>query len=368
MLLFHYIPIIYHCLYLQVIVILFQVTLRVLCIYTYSDYIDALTFEFYIGSILEGLTESSSTSTSSMAVKPTKAPSMSVNTAYSDWKKQVTIWELTNATLGCNKTVLSGSLFEALTGQARDTVLSSLKIEQIVCEAGVKNILEQLDEFYAENDVKSAFTAQDELMSFRRKHGTNYKEFLVEFQLKANKVKLSGTELSDGVLGYTLLKCANLPQDKEELIRATCEKLDLKTVRTQLDKLSLNPSNTCDKMKFSVVKTEEQCSSSNKHLDTYYQNHSSHQSSSSDEDYDRELHDAYYGRHGNRPREGPGSNTSFKLNPLDRFKNVTQCDFCKCIYHWLPDCPYAPEDVKSSARRRIGNKHHSSYKHYKKPL
>lgn len=303
-----------------------------------------------------------------MAVKPTKAPSMSADTAYSDWKKQVQIWQLTNTPFGCSKTVLSGSLFEALTGQARDTVLSSLKIEEIVCDDGIDNMINTLDEFFAENDVKSAFTAQDDLMNFRRKSGTGYKEFLVDFQLRANKVKLSGTELSDGVLGYTLLKCANLPQEKEELIRTTCQKLDLKTVRTQLDKLSLSHDNNSqsEKLKYHV-KSEEP--NNNKHL-AYYQNPNTTSPSSSEDDYEQELHDAYYGRYGGSYRENRGStnNSSPKLNPLDRFKNVTQCDFCKCIYHWLPDCPYAPEDVKASARRRTNSKRHSGYKHFKKPL
>ena len=33
-------------------------------------------------------------------------------------------------------------------------------------------------------------------------------------------------------------------------------------------------------------------------------------------------------------------------NPLNRFGHYTACDFCKCIYHYLPDCPHCPHDIK----------------------
>ena len=85
-------------------------------------------------------TSSTTSSTFRMAVKPTKAPSMSENTAYCDWKKEVMIWQLTNTPLGCSKTVMAGTLFESLHGQARETILSSLKIEQICAEDGIDNM------------------------------------------------------------------------------------------------------------------------------------------------------------------------------------------------------------------------------------
>ena len=46
----------------------------------------------------------------------------------------------------------------------------------------------------------------------------------------------------------------------------------------------------------------------------------------------------------------------FKMNTKDRFGHVRACSFCKCLYHWLADCPYAP-GAKSK-----------QYKGYSKPL
>lgn len=55
---------------------------------------------------------------------------------YSDWKKEIEIWKMTNVILGCTNPVLAGSLFESLTGQARNTVLSSLKVTDISSDTG----------------------------------------------------------------------------------------------------------------------------------------------------------------------------------------------------------------------------------------
>ena len=133
---------------------------------------------------------------------------------YKDWKKELDIWKLTNTKLGVDKAVQAGILFESLEGIPRDTVLSELTVAEITHDEGVDNIIRALDAFLLGNETQNAFTAHDDLMSFRRKPDMNMESFLVEFQLRVNKVKAAGNVLPDGVLGYTLLTCANLSQDK----------------------------------------------------------------------------------------------------------------------------------------------------------
>ena len=288
----------------------------------------------------------------SKAVKPTKVPSMREDSLYSDWKKEIEIWILTNTNLGCTKEVLAGTLFESLTGQARSTVLSSLLVTEITSEHGVTNILKTLDEFFLGNEVKNAFEAHDDLVKFKRKPNTSFKEFLVDFQLKVNKVRLSGTELSDGVLGYILLNCANISSDKENMIRATCNTLDFKTVKAQLDKISLdNCSDAKGSIKYTINKNEIP-SSSIKVEDTFY-------NSDSSDEFTSDQCDGYYGFNSNGQKyklNHRSTQGKFQLNPLDKFGHVSQCDYCRCIFHWLLDCPYAPEHLKrNNGRRNIGN-------------
>ncbi len=51
----------------------------------------------------------------------------------------------------------------------------------------------KLDEFFLGNLTKNAFQVHDDLVKFKRKINTNFKDFLVEFQVNANKVKARGT-------------------------------------------------------------------------------------------------------------------------------------------------------------------------------
>ena len=303
------------------------------------------------------------------AVKPTKVPILHDDSAYSDWKMEIEIWETTNTILGCSKSVLAGSLFESLTGQARSTVLSELQVKNIVCDAGVENIKLTLDKFYLENEVKSAFEAHDDLVKFRRKSNQNFKEFLVEFQLKVNKVKLTGTDLSEGVLGYILLNCANLSQDKVDMIRATCDKLDYKNVKAQLQKIALDNAEPSSKETAKYTSTTEAHSSRFKVEDVYHNNSSSRNNSDSS---DSETMEGYYGYNGRQRHFNKSnyrnSNEKYQLNPVNKYGHVTDCDWCKCVYHYIDDCPYAPDHVKSANRRKSGKYQSNSYNSNKKAL
>ena len=231
----------------------------------------------------------------------------------------------------------------------------------------MNNILKTLDEFFLDNEVKNAFEAQDELVKYRRKTNTSFKEFLVEFNLKVNKVKLSGTELSDGVLGYMLLNCANLSAEKENMIRATCNKLDVKSVKSQLEKIALDISSDT-KSSYTAVKPDTPMSSSIKVENVFYQDpHYLNNNDSSDDGISDQC-DSYYGYNSNGRKYKINHKDKFQLNPLDKYGHVSQCEHCHCIYHWLFDCPYAPDHVKRRNNRRNGGTRSFNNSGYKKPL
>ena len=162
-------------------------------------------------------TTSEENMTTNASLKPTKVPVFKKDQSYSDWRKELKIWEATNNIRQVDKKVLAGQLFESLEGKPRQTALSELSVDEIIGDEGLTLIFEKLDTFFEGNKTQNAFQAHDDLMSFKRSPETNIEDFLIEFQLKVNKVKAAGTNLSDGVLGYTLLNCANLPQDKKDI-------------------------------------------------------------------------------------------------------------------------------------------------------
>lgn len=284
--------------------------------------------------------------------KGTKVPVMKNNQQYVDWKKELQIWKNTNTVLQVDKQIQAGILFESLEGIPRQTVLSELSVSEITDVNGFENIIRTLDEYFVGNETQNAYTVIDELLQFKCEKGSSIENFIIEFQLKVNKVKASGTTLSDGVLGYALLNAANLPDDKHSMIKATCDELTYKVVKCQLEKIGFTKSG-CKSLKLknshdvetSKVKVES-CYYSN----TPYQHHQPYDDGRSSSDEDPNGEKVYYSQR-KRPFSGQqGSSNKPKLNPVDRFGHVRACTFCKCLYHWLVDCPYAPIEAKSSLK------------------
>ena len=134
--------------------------------------------------------------------KPTKVPVMKPNQMYENWRKELQIWKATNTALGVKPEVQAGCLFEALEGIPRQIVLSELSVGEISCEQEVQNIIEILNHFYYGNQLQKAYNALDDLLQFKHSPEQTTENFLTMFQLKVNQVKATGTQLSDGVLGY----------------------------------------------------------------------------------------------------------------------------------------------------------------------
>ncbi len=287
--------------------------------------------------------------------KATKVPVMRKSQLYGDWKKELQIWKATNSTLGVDKKIQAGVLFESLEGIPRQTVLSEMTVDQITDENGVDNIIHTLDKFYIGNETQSAYSAIDDLLQFKCDKNDTIENFIIQFQLRVNRVRASGTVLPDGVLGYTLLNSANLPEDKHSMVKATCEVLTFQNVKSQIEKIGFTKQKSYNHgSKFS---TNAEPVMSNVKLESCFYGDSSanhpyyHEASGNSSDEDLNGDKVFFSE--NRERNAIESVSSkFKKNPVDRFGNVRPCTFCKCLYHWLIDCPYAPSSVKNNLRSK----------------
>ena len=277
--------------------------------------------------------------------KPTKVPVMRPNQPYEAWKKELRIWEATNIELCVEPKIQAGSLFQSLEGSQRETVLSELAVEEISSVDGVKNIIQTLDYFYLGNEGQNAFNVIDEFLSFKRAPDSTIEQLIIDFQLKMNKVKNSGTVLSERILGYALLKAANLTTDKQDMVKATCQQLTYKTVKIQLEKVGLSSKSSNIKTHISNVKVE-QCFCGN--LPTNVVQPESTDSSSDD---DLQKESTFYSFQ-KRRFEPSTSGGKFKVNPADRYGHIRACAYCKCHYHWILDCPYAPASVKNEVANK----------------
>ena len=179
-----------------------------------------------------------------MSKPATKVPMMNHNQPFVDWRKEIKIWKALNIGLGVEPKIQSCMLYESLNGMPQKLVLSELTVEDIIAEDGVSNIVSTLERFYLGNQTMYAYNAISNLFNCKREINSSIENFLIEFQLKLNNVKASGTVMSDNVLGYTLLNCANLSEEKHTLVKLTCQDFSYKTVKEQIRKVGFGYSRT----------------------------------------------------------------------------------------------------------------------------
>ena len=129
----------------------------------------------------------------------------------------------------------------------RQKIVSELDEDKILCENGITNIT-QLDQIYKKNSTVEKFEALDNFETYRRPSDTAMSEFLIEFDKRKNKTQSLGTEISDDLLAYRLIKAANLSDSDERVVKATIQ-LNYTEVRDKLRSIfgeSSGPSKTFD--------------------------------------------------------------------------------------------------------------------------
>ena len=208
-------------------------------------------------------------------VLATKVPVMKKTRPYEAWKKELQVWKASNTVLGVEKKIQAATLFESLKGIPKQLVLSELDVSQIIADDGLQNIIDILDSVYMPNVVQTSYSAINDLFTYKCEKKVSIENFIMEFQIKVNKIKALGMILPDKVLGYTLMICANLSEEKLSLLKATCDDLSYKCVKNQLIKVGLGNSNinasSTNSLNTSEVKVED-CFYNSSFVDKYYDN------------------------------------------------------------------------------------------------
>ena len=302
---------------------------------------------------------------------------------YVNWKKEVAIWSFQTSI----EQVKQGSaLFLSLEGKPRQTVLAEVPVSDINSTNGIKKIFECLDKFFKKDETKSAYTAFDEFIKFRRNSKSSLKDYLIDFNLKYHKIENFDMKLPDGVLAYLLLTCANLSAEKMEICHATCPSLTYDNMRQTIEKVGVGSldEKSDKKLTFSTNDqsfAENSTSSSSgiqiKQEPVYVADNSLHdfENDQFDEYFEQEQQEVFYGNN-QRPRrivrypsgQTPSRNNNQKvyvkrdnfstmprLNPTDGNGDVMTCNFCNSFYHFVDACPDCPEYLKKKMMSKGSN-------------
>lgn len=311
-------------------------------------------------------------------------PPMQDDLSYADWKKEIAIWR-TFTEMDAKRQ--GAAIFLTLTGKARETVRSDVDEKQLSADDGVDKLITSLDAIFKKDETQTAFSAFDDFIKYRRSTHMKIGDYIAEFNLKYNKIKLNAMTLPEGVLAYTLLTCANLSDEQQQLCRATVANLTYIDMKKTIEKVVNSIGSDEGKIKdYALYAQYEQSDFTDYSQDVYHTYDPTSQyelSEEINEDIDGAqaefAENTYYAQYNNyrgrgynqanRPRgysprdnrgrdysrpNMRGTNTNQNrpaLNPVDQYGKPMPCNFCHSVYHWIDKCPHAPETVQSGRGR-----------------
>ena len=284
------------------------------------------------------------------------------NNKYKDWKRLVKCW---TKICGIPKTEQASALLLSLEGKALDAALE-LPETDLDKDTGIDTLLARLDKLYVKDELSEKFSALESFACYKRPSNLSIRDFLQEFDKKHYRVKNHALTDED-LLGYRLIKAANLAPDKEQLVKATVTTLNYDVVKEKMLKIFSDDSKI--PMSTDPVSVQEALHAQHK------EQNSCDEPNSSDEE------EAYYANRTkwNRnsrskfpPRKPSGSSSSnWRANrddnradnsnnirnkpkkTLDASGQITPCAICDSVNHWAPSCPDRPSQSQSQNLDKI---------------
>jgi hypothetical protein len=249
---------------------------------------------------------------------------------YSKWKKRFKVWQ------GCTevtKAKQGGLVVLRLDDNTQDAVLESVTYGQIKEEDGVDKVITKLDSMFQKDPTFTAFEVYEEFEKYRRPENLPINQYLSEFEKRLSKVKANGTNMSDDVLVYRLLKSANLKESEEQLVKMTVDEMKYENMVKQLKKAFVGSSGGASGGASGLKERikEERLDADDLVNETMYYNwkrKNQGDRNRNNDDYKdwRDKKQTFGGKY--LPKKQRGK------NPLDRYGNVTKCRICESINHW----------------------------------
>ena len=262
----------------------------------------------------------------------TKAPPLlSESKNYEDWKKKINIWSRISTLDAPSK---ASQVFMTLKGEAEDAVME-LEESEIYHADGLTNILARLDTLYKKDATLQKVQYLEKFEAYRRTDDMTILQHIAKFDQLYNKLSKYGSTLSDDILGFKLMKSANLAPADEKLAKASCD-MTYAGMKAMLKKIFTENSGG-SALSSTVVKLEEvHCATDQ---ETYYMKqqrnnypggarprYMNNNNSSSNSNY-------------NNNQRGQLPNTRRGRNPLDNSGKVMRCHHCDSINHLYNVCP-----------------------------
>lgn len=127
--------------------------------------------------------------------------------SYARWKLEIKHWQVCTR---IEKNNQASALLLSLRDKKAKEACLEIPIESLNAEDGVDVLLSKLDGFYAQDELRTGFSAYEEFEWFKRPHGMKIIHFKSVFDEKYNKAKRCGMSVSDAVLAYKFMVATRL--------------------------------------------------------------------------------------------------------------------------------------------------------------
>ena len=185
---------------------------------------------------------------------------------YVKWKRKFELWQTVT---DVEKKKQGGLVLLRLDEGTQDIILEKVTTDDVKEDDGIDKVIAQLDALCDRDAAVTAYEKYEHFESYVREEGRSMSDYIAEFEKRWNRTRSSGTQLSDNVLAYRLLKSANLSIQKEELIflkKLNCPHDTAHTTHTleerrlKVEMGILREMISRDEMQLKWVKSEEQIS------------------------------------------------------------------------------------------------------------
>ena len=235
------------------------------------------------------------------------------------------------------------ALWISLTGKAKE-IIQDMPMDTVKAADGLDKMIDELDKVFKIDDNQAAYLAYQEFENFRRPSDMSMQDFVVKFESLNSSIKRHQMTLPDGVLAYRFLHSANLQPGEVNLCRATInefkyDEMKKKVLSLFADKIHGIKSN---------IKEEQVFYGSQSNQYSGFSKGAQSNLNSGNSNYRGSIYRGYSGRGGRgRSARGRGNqntapqnrNSSGKMNPADRFGNISTCSCCGSKFHWIRECP-----------------------------
>ena len=296
-------------------------------------------------------------------------PPLSDSSSYQDWRKIVDLWGKFTT---CAPAKQGMAVIFSLKSSDQQKVLS-LPTEVICADDGLNSVLKRLDELYLEDETLELYSSLEDFESYKRSSSTLINDFLIEFELKYGKIKTHGITYPEELLGFRLLKSANLSSSDEKLAKATSDlkyptmKLQLKRLfseKKKLDSPSIEEINYQEEQPAETLYTKSRPPYRGRFIGRGNQTQGRGFPSQGRgfPSQGRGFQPPSRGtpmnwRYPNTPTQwrqqhpptfkapsniAPQSNSNSKqqMNPLNPMGTISTCGICKSVMHWAAQCPH----------------------------